>query len=424
MSTHKNVEKMETCICCGSKNLTQILNLNKQPLANSYHDNTKKLKKYPLGLNLCKDCYHLQLTHRVNPDLLFKDYLYVSGTSQTLKDNMEWFSKYVFTKYNAGPINTVLDIACNDGTQLDFFKNAKPHKMLQQLGRSIDTYGIDPAENLYKDCKEKGHNVQCCYFGEHDREQLPQKIDVIVAQNVFAHNKDALQFLKDCNDLMHDDSLLYVQTSQSNMILENQFDTIYHEHLSFFNINSINTLSQRVPGLFLIDVVKTPIHGVSYLFVFSKNEEKIRNSRYELENLLNVEKEQGLCKIETYDTYRENVLNITKDFTNEIQTAREEGYKIIGYGAAAKGMTLLNFADEQLDYIIDDNQLKQNLYTPGTNIEIKSIKLLKEYSDDDKILFVPLAWNFYKEIKQRILKVRDNENDKFLKYFPSVKLEG
>jgi len=414
---------MKTCICCGGKNLTQILNLNEQPLANSYHDNSEELEGYPLGLNLCEDCYHLQLTHCVNPDLLFKDYLYVSGTSQTLKDNMDWFTKYVFTKYTT-PINTVLDIACNDGTQLDFFKNAKPNKLLQDLGRKITTYGIDPAENLYEVSKKKGHNVQCCYFGEHDKDKLPEKVDVIIAQNVFAHNKDALKFLSDCDSLMHDDSVLYVQTSQSNMIKENQFDTIYHEHLSFFNINSMNALSQRVPGLFLIDVIKTPIHGVSYLFVFSKNEEKVRNSRYEIQNLLDVEREMGLYTQETYDTYRENVLDITRDFTYKIQSAREKGFKIIGYGAAAKGMTFLNFAHEQLDYIIDDNPLKQNLYTPGTNIEIKSIELLDEYSDDDKILFVPLAWNFYKEIKQRILKVRDNENDKFLKYFPSVKLEG
>lgn len=416
-----NVEELQNCICCGENELTQILDLNQQPLANSYHDNKKDLEKYPLGLNLCDKCYHLQLTHCVNPDLLFKDYLYVSGTSQTLKDNMEWFSSYVFTKYQL-PVRTVLDIACNDGTQLDFFKNAKPHKFLEDLEKGIATYGIDPAENLYNNCKEKGHNVQCCYFGEHDKTLLP-KMDVIIAQNVFAHNKNAQDFLKDCDELMHDDSLLYVQTSQANMIQENQFDTIYHEHLSFFNINSMNTLSQRVSGLFLIDVVKTPIHGISHLFVFSKNEEKIRNSRFEIQNLLNVEKEMGLYTRETYDIYKENVLDITKKFTVTLQNARENGFKIIGYGAAAKGMTLLNFADEKLDYIIDDNPLKQNLYTPGTNIEIKSVELLKKYSDEDKILFVPLAWNFYDEIKTRILKVRKNKNDRFLRYFPQIKEE-
>ena len=116
-------------------------------------------------------------------------------------------------------------------------------------------------------------------------------------------------------------------------------------------------------------------------------------------------------------------MNIVRDFTFKIQTAKEQGYKIVGYGAAAKGMTFLNFTDEKLDYIIDDNPLKQNLYTPGTNIKIKSSDFIKTYDSNDKILFVPLAWNFYKEIRKRILSVRENDNDRFLKYFPSVKIE-
>mgnify|MGYP003658898792 CR=1 FL=1 len=131
--------KKDTCICCNSNNLKVLLDLNEQPLANSYHDNTKKLKKYPLGVNLCKDCYHIQLTHIVDPDLLFKDYLYVSGTSQTLKDNFEWFSKFVmeYTK-DCSSVQNVLDIACNDGSQLDCFKT-----------KGVQTFGIDPAENLF-----------------------------------------------------------------------------------------------------------------------------------------------------------------------------------------------------------------------------------------------------------------------------------
>ncbi len=98
-------------------------------------------------------------------------------------------------------------------------------------------------------------------------------------------------------------------------------------------------------------------------------------------------------------------------------------YPVIGYGAAAKGNTFLNFADVKLDYVIDDNELKQGLYTPGTNIEIKSVELLKEYGEEDRILFVPLAWNFYDEIRKRIKKVRDNKNDRFLKYFPNIEVE-
>lgn len=396
-----NSKKIEKCICCGSNNLSVLLNLNNQPLANSYHNNTEKLEEYPLGVNLCGDCFHIQLTDVVNPDLLFKDYLYVSGTSETLRENFEWFSNFVL-EYNPHTTN-VLDIACNDGSQLDCFKS-----------KGIETYGIDPAENLYE-LSSKNHNIVCDYFNENSYHQV---FDNIIAQNVFAHNLDAKKFLDDCCKIMHDDSYLFIQTSQAEMILNNQFDTIYHEHISFFNVNSFNELVKRTK-LNLVDVIKTPVHGISYLFILSKKD----INKNKIKNIIDVEKIRGLQSQETYERYKKNVLNITRDFTYEIQSARENGYTIIGYGAAAKGMTFLNFTNEKLDYIIDDNPLKQNLYTPGTNIEIKSIELLEQYDIDGKILFVPLAWNFYDEIKTRILKVRDNKNDKFLKYFPSVKLE-
>ena len=402
------------CVCCGKSDLSLVLDLNKQPLANSYHKEDEVLEEYPLGLNLCNDCYHLQLTHIVNPDLLFKDYLYVSGTTKTLRDNFEWFADFTLENSDID-VETVLDIACNDGTQLDCFKS-----------KGIHTYGIDPAENLYES-SSKNHNVICDYFSADKYKKtvniLPRKyeyrkFDVIIAQNVFAHNENAKTFLDDCEKLMHDDSKLYIQTSQSDMVRNNQFDTIYHEHISFFNINSMNELIKRT-GLHLVDVIKTPVHGVSYLFVLSIK----KANEHRVQNLIDVEREQGLLSIETYEKYRNHVLEIVDLFKLLIDDSRREGYKIVGYGAAAKGMTLLNFAEVDLDIIIDDNPLKQGLLTPGRNIRIDSIDVLKKYNYSDKILFVPLAWNFYKEIRERIKKVTDNKNDMFLKYFPRVILE-
>ena len=405
------------CVCCGKSNLSVVLDLNKQPLANSYHKEDEILEDYPLGLNLCEDCYHLQLTHIVNPDLLFKDYLYVSGTTKTLRDNFKWFADFAIeNSYPWHRPKNVLDIACNDGSQLDCFKS-----------KGILTYGIDPAENLYE-LSSKNHTVICDYFSADKfrdivkilpRKHEYKKFDIILAQNVFAHNETAKKFLDDCEKLMHDDSKLYIQTSQSDMVRNNQFDTIYHEHISFFNINSFNELVKRTK-LHLVDVIKTPVHGVSYLFVLSKK----KKNKHRVQNLIDVERELGLLSIETYEKYRNNVLEIVDLFKLLIDDSRREGYKIVGYGAAAKGMTLLNFAEVDLDVIIDDNPLKQSLLTPGRNTKIDSIDTLKQYKDSDKILFVPLAWNFYKEIRERIKKVRDNEDDVFLKYFPRVILES
>ena len=404
-----NFKEKKDCICCGKSNLSLVLDLNNQPLANSYHKEDEILEEYPLGLNLCDDCYHLQLTHIVNPDLLFKEYLYVSGTTQTLRDYFEWFSNFVIEyidgcrwNWKKEKIQSVLDIACNDGSQLDCFAS-----------KGINTYGVDPAENLYE-LSSKNHNVICDYF---DSRLFGDTFDVIIAQNVFAHNENAKKFLDDCEKVMHHNSFLFVQTSQANMIKNNQFDTIYHEHISFFNINSFNELVKRT-GLNLVNVIKTPIHGTSYVFILSKK----NFSEHLVSNLIEVEREDGLYSKKTYDDYKRNILNIVESFKKVVEHVQGE-YPVIGYGAAAKGNTFLNFTDIKLDYVIDDNELKQGLYTPGTNIEIKSVELLKEYGEDDRILFVPLAWNFYDEIRKRIKKVRDNKNDRFLKYFPNIEVE-
>jgi 2-polyprenyl-3-methyl-5-hydroxy-6-metoxy-1,4-benzoquinol methylase len=199
-----NATHLTECLCCGSTNLKVTLDLNEQPMANSFKDSpTEEELTFPLKLNLCTDCTHLQLSHAVNPDLLFKHYLYVSGTSQTLKDYFDWFAGYTRSFFATDPKN-VLDIACNDGTQLDSFK-----------AKGFTTYGIDPAENLYK-LSSTNHEVICDYFTEQYVDQLKDKhLDVINAQNVFAHNSYPLEFLKMCKEIMHDDSVLFIQTSQA-----------------------------------------------------------------------------------------------------------------------------------------------------------------------------------------------------------------
>ena len=357
MNDYKSLDR---CLCCDSTDIEILLDLNNQPLANSYHDNTKEMDEYPLGVNICNNCYHIQLTHVVNPDLLFKDYLYVSGTTKTLHDNMKWFVDYVLETTTWGKGNSVLDIACNDGTQLNYFKD-----------EGFKTFGIDPAENLHK-LSSENHTVVCDYFNV---DKFDRQFDVITAQNVFAHNSNPKEFLEHCDELMHDESVLYIQTSQAEMILNNQFDTIYHEHVSFFNINSMNELVKRT-NLTLTDVIKTPVHGISYLFRFTKN---TFEGRRKVSNEIEVERQRGLYKKSTYDLYKANVNRIVDEFQQYITHYRNEGFELIGYGAAAKGMTFLNFANVKLDYILDDNKMKHHLYTPGTNVSIKPNGFLKQY---------------------------------------------
>jgi hypothetical protein len=216
--------------------------------------------------------------------------------------------------------------------------------------------------------------------------------------------------------MMREDSLFFIQTSQADMVRNGEFDTIYHEHVNFYNINSMNELCRRA-GVHLIDVVKTPIHGTSYVFVVSaykKQPEHITNL---------IAQEADLLESATYKEWAGRARSIVSDFASRIHMFRDQGYSIVGYGAAAKGMTLLNYAKVDLDFIIDDNPLKQNTYSPGRDIPVVSSNHLKLYNNE-RILFVPLAWNVFDELKAKIKAARDNADDKFLKYFPEVTVEN
>jgi len=402
----QDAKELNECLCCGSQRLKLVLDLNEQPLANSFKKTAEEDEPtFPLRLNICEECTHLQLSHAVNPDLLFKNYLYVSGTSQTLRDYFDWFAKRTL-EYFEMPPQTVLDIACNDGSQLNSFKT---------LG--LKTYGIDPAENLHV-LSNANHEVVCDYFKEKYVYHYKMKqLDIITAQNVFAHNDYPLDFLLQCKEIMHDKSRLFIQTSQADMIKNNEFDTIYHEHLSFFNSSSMSALAARA-GLYIIDIQKTPIHGNSYLFVMSKTP----GARPSVQLQLDQEREQGLQDMNTYLAYSDRAVTIVEDLKQTIMHYRMLDYLIVGYGAAAKGNTLLNFSEIHLDYIIDDNPLKQGLYSPGMSTPVVPIVKLDDYIDT-KVAFVPLAWNFFAEIRKNIKNKRDREGDVFIKYFPTISIE-
>jgi 2-polyprenyl-3-methyl-5-hydroxy-6-metoxy-1,4-benzoquinol methylase len=401
------INNSSQCLACGSyKTQRTILDLGSQPLANDYHDG-KILDEYPLALNLCTSCYHLQLSHCVNPDLMFKNYLYVSGTTQTLRDYFDYFAK--MTIEHVPNAKKVLDIASNDATQLDSYKN---------LG--LDTYGIDPAENLYYDAVAKGHKVICDYFNTDTVKKFGDNtFDIITAQNVFAHTRFTYDFLQACSKILKPKGKLFIQTSQANMVMNNEFDTIYHEHLSFFNINSMMALVNRA-GLHLIDVMKTDIHGTSYVFVISHENSQSDN----LKAMYQQEKDNGLYDILKYPDYAAKCYTAAFSLKKKLEELKEEGYIIVGYGAAAKGNTLLNFTKIQLDCIIDDNPLKQGLLTPGMNIPIYGPSYIASIEETAKVAFVPLAWNFFNEICKRIKKERDNSNDLYIKYFPEYSVKN
>jgi SAM-dependent methyltransferase len=402
--------KLNSCLACGSDDLELVLNLNDQPLANAFLKHQHEPEPtFPLAVNLCKHCCHLQLTHAVDPKLIYTHYLYVSGTSRTQHDYMSWFAKFA-SEYFDGQPSTVLDIGCNDGTQLNYFK---------ELG--VKTYGIDPAQNLFATSSQQ-HHVVCDFFNANTAKLFVEQygqVDCVVAQNSFAHNPDPLGYLTALKEVLTEHGLFFIQTSQADMVLNNEFDTIYHEHVNFYNINSMKALCDRA-GYNLVDVIKTPIHGTSYVFVLSPGIAKPGR----IANLLEIERQAGLENINTYRKWAENVMFVVGQFCNLCQVFKyQQGYKLVGYGAAAKGNTLLNFAQLDLDMIIDDNPLKQGLLSPGRHIPVVGIEALDAIPASQPVMFVPLAWNFYSEIREKILARRRVERDRFIKYFPEVRVE-
>ena len=392
--------KLKNCLACNSKNLRQVLDLNLQPLANSYLRNRySKEKKYPLKVNACLNCNHLQLSIAVNPKKIYQNYDYVSGTTDTYKKFMKKFFRFCIQSNKKKFLyKNILDIGCNDGSQLDVFKS-----------NNFKTYGVDPAKNIFK-ISSKKHNVICDFFNKKVVAKINNKFDFIISQNSFAHNPKPIEFLKNAKELMHEKSLLIIQTSQADMCRNLEFDTIYHEHINFFNINSMNKLIQR-SELKLDNVVKDPIHGSSYLFVIKRYSDQ--------KKIYKLLKKEKFLNFKYYKNWGKRCKETVKKIKNRVDNISKKNI-IIGYGAAAKANTFLNFSKIKFEIIIDDNKLKQNKFCPGSKIPIKSLNFIKNYKKN--IYIVPLAWNFYKEIKKRVISVRKKNKDKFIVFFPKFKI--
>jgi hypothetical protein len=315
---------------------------------------------------------------------MFKNYLYVSGTSDTYREYLTWFANKVG---KAG--DRVLDIGCNDGTQLDMFK---------AIG--CETWGVDPAENLWPVSSVK-HNVTLGYFD--DNYEPGVMFDVMNAQNVFAHNRNPLGFLVRARRFMHTETRMYIQTSQADMVANGEFDTIYHEHINFFNVLSFKKLAERA-GLVLLDVIKTKIHGTSYMFVVGLYGEPDPRVECEMER----EEAAGLHTAATYNTWAANC----HAFSVKVR-ADLAGKYVVAYGAAAKGNTMLNFLKFKPQVIIDDNPLKQGKFSPGIRAPVMGSEYLKSLAPEQPVVFLPLAWNLFDEIKNKILNIRNNPIDSF-----------
>ena len=400
----KNIDSVSCRVCNGQ--CYSILSIGDQSLANYFVEIPQDLPKYPLELAYCKECSHTQLIHTIPPSDNFSTYQYCSGTSTTMREYFNWFADMVIS--DTGVIKgVILELASNDGSQLDAFAS-----------RGWVTYGVDPAQNITKIAIDKGHNVTVDFWGEPHVTAVYKsiKLDVIVAQNVLAHVPEPVKFLKACADVMCQSTKLYIQTSQCDMYANGEFDTIYHEHLSFFTAKSMCHAAE-LAGLKVIDLQKTKVHGGSYLATMILNGESKVAENVSL--IIASENDLGIYDGSYYPKYRSLVYSIHTWIQNTIIQMSSEGYSIIGFGAAAKGITAIQFFEisQYFDYIVDESPLKIGKYTPSTNILVTDIKRLQ--NDTRKVAIVILAWNFAEEILQKITKIRSpGTNTSVIMYFP------
>jgi 2-polyprenyl-3-methyl-5-hydroxy-6-metoxy-1,4-benzoquinol methylase len=391
------------CVICGNV-CTKCLDLNKQPLANNLLiNNSDEYDTFNLGLEYCTNCGHGQLTKFVSPKLLFSHYLYASGTSRTLDRYFSSFAESIIRKHSLKA--KVLDVASNDGS---FLK-----KLIDQ---GVLTLGVDPAKNLAQIANADNVSTICDFFPS---VKINEKFDVITAMNVCAHTPDPLFFLSGIRDCLADNGRAYIQTSQALMLNSGQFDTIYHEHFSFFTVSSMAEACRKV-GLHLVNYELVDIHGISVIFHLALEADGSAEL-FKYESLKSsMPLTTNIMVQETYSLFKskaEKTINTTKDY---IKNHREQGYRIVMAGVAAKAMTFYHASDISCDYFIDEAELKIGRYIPGENSAISDFHSLPE---GYKYLIIVGAWNFFDEIKQKLTSNFPKSKLKFLKYFPEVVVE-
>tara|TARA_Y100000590_G_scaffold371900_1_gene434542 strand:- start:6082 stop:7338 length:1257 start_codon:yes stop_codon:yes gene_type:complete len=413
----KDCITIKYCRLCNSRKLKKVFDLGKTPLANSYsyEKKSKKLKRYPLNLNLCDSCGHLQLGHSIKPEKMFRNYLYKTNTS---KKNFLHFKNYAkeVSKFFKKKKIKILDIASNDGTFLGFFNK-----------RNFIRLGIDPAKNLKKLANRKGIKQIDNFFTKKISNDIKKKygqFDIITANHVCAHVENLNDFFSGVQNLLTHNGVFIFEVSYRKCVLQkNTFDTIYHEHLDYHALFPISKFIKKFK-LKLINFKITDAQGGSLRVYVSKNS-KFKYQKKIDKQLLIERKKFKLFNINTYKKFEKEINKCKKKLNVILKEFNKKNYRIAGYGAAAKTTTLLNYFElsekNNIKFIFDDNKLKHGLCLPGTSIKILSPNFLNSKEIDILIIF---AWNYsdviIKNIRKKISFIK--RGGQFLVPFPKPKI--
>lgn len=379
--------KIFKCRLCTGKLSEPKINLGSTPLANEFTKTKEPQDLFPLEVCVCEDCGHYQLNEQVNPERMFRNYLFVAGTSPVNVEHFRQYAVFMVEKLNLQPGSKVLDIASNDGVLLKHFKD---------LGMEI--LGIDPAKNLAEEATKNGILTIPEFFTDHSSEDILEgygHFDLITANNVFAHVPDMIGFARGVRRLLKPNGIFTFEVSYFGDVVDKTlFDTIYHEHTSYHTITPLVKFFET-HGMRLFGVHPISNHGGSIrCFVALKEYQASSNDLayggYYLPMEMNI--------VQRVDRLQKDIKLLGYELREKLQELKSQGKSIAIYGVPAKATTLmyaLGIDEKMIDFAVDDAPLKQNTFTPGKHIPVLPTSAIYERNPD--VLLV-LAWNFAESI--------------------------
>jgi 2-polyprenyl-3-methyl-5-hydroxy-6-metoxy-1,4-benzoquinol methylase len=389
------------CRFCGSLLQQTFVDLGMSPLSNAYlrPEQLSQMEPfYPLHARVCGQCFLVQLAEFERPEKIFGDYAYFSSYSQSWLSHARKYAEAMIERFQLDGKSFVVEVASNDGYLLQYFQ-----------AKGVPVLGVEPAQNVAQAAEKKGIRTLVKFFSVDTARELRadgQQADLIVGNNVLAHVPDLIDFVSGLKLLLKPRGIITVEFPHLLRLIEcTQFDTIYHEHFSYFSFCAAENVFAK-HGLTVFDVEELPTHGGSLRLFACHREESQWELQPRVSELHAREIAAGIGKLETYSSFGERVRETKRALLEFLIGVKRAGKSVVGYGAPAKGNTLLNYCGigrDFLDYTVDISPHKQNHFLPGTHIPIHHPDMILR-TRPDYILILP--WNIRDEVVGQLADIR------------------